>query len=48
MLVDKHWRWYNPVEEEESDHSEDGWIVSTETRELSGQQNMNYMAEVAG
>ena len=25
------------------DRSRDGWTLSTETRELSGQQNMNYM-----
>ena len=35
-------------EEEEADRSRDGWTVSTETCELSGQQKMESMTALAG
>ena len=42
------WMWYHMGKEEEEDRRRDGWTMSTETRELSGQQQMKSMTTLAG
>ena len=39
---------YHMGEEKEEDRNKDGWAVSTETWELSAQQHMKPMTELAG
>ena len=45
---ERPWRWFHLGEEKEEDRSRDGWTVSTETSDISVQQKMKSMTELAG